>query len=47
MTKSTYESENHYDSPCNCDNIHNVVNNSNMHAPSEKNVLGPGGSKVT
>ncbi|KAE9396141.1 hypothetical protein BT96DRAFT_996960 [Gymnopus androsaceus JB14] len=33
MTKSTYESENRYDSLHNRDNIRNVVNNSNMHAP--------------
>ena len=33
MTKSTYESENCYDSLHNRDNIRNVVNNSDTHAP--------------
>ncbi|KAE9401994.1 hypothetical protein BT96DRAFT_991508 [Gymnopus androsaceus JB14] len=33
MTKSTYESENRYDSLHNRDDVRNVVNNSNTHAP--------------
>ncbi|KAE9392565.1 hypothetical protein BT96DRAFT_1000207 [Gymnopus androsaceus JB14] len=33
MTKSTYESENRYDSLHNRDDVCNVVNNSNTHAP--------------
>ncbi|KAE9388091.1 hypothetical protein BT96DRAFT_947867 [Gymnopus androsaceus JB14] len=33
MTKYTYESENRYDSLHNCDNVLNVINNLNMHAP--------------